>query len=69
MRIHNIKQNIILYFYRTIEKICPYTVLTTSNFCVAVPKYIKPILEIRTKTKRIVIAKKIKNIYDYKFIS
>ncbi len=48
---------------RIVEKVCPYTIISTSNMTAKCPMFLTPLLDVRTSTKRYVVGRKIKNIY------
>ena len=50
---------------RIIEKLIPFSVITTTNKTAIIPAYIgNNYIELRTKKKKIIIFKKIKNSYS-----
>jgi len=49
---------------KLIEKLIPFTLIVSKSPDAKIPEYIKPRIIIQTKHRKIVIAKKIKNIYE-----
>jgi hypothetical protein len=50
---------------RIIEKILPFTVISSNNVNAKTPGYLKEIIRFTTKNKVFVIGKKIKNINNF----